>query len=319
MSEQIQAAAPVVESQSQSEQSQGSSSGESVQAAAQDAVAVVTDPNATPAAKIEAKKMLKELKIKYNGKEITEALPFEIPDTQESRDYMTKQLQMSKLGTSKSQELADYNTRVQAFMTELKKNPRKVLEDPSIGIDMKKIAAELIEEEIENAKKSPDQLEREKIQAELKELKAQRETEKQAAQEKERQMAIEYNMQKYDLDITKAFEKTDLPKNAYMARRLADYQYLALKDLNYELPAEDAIELVRQDVMDELNAMFEVMPEEVLEKFVGKKNFDRVRKKNMSKKVAPVPLKSQLKDTATSKVIDKKPEVKKNYKDFFGI
>src|SRR5574343_489951 len=51
----------------------------------------------------ELKKTLKKLKIKFNGKEFDEELPFEISDDEKSREYMTRQLQMSKLSQSKAQ------------------------------------------------------------------------------------------------------------------------------------------------------------------------------------------------------------------------
>src|ERR1019366_3769779 len=47
-----------------------------VQAAANQAKAVINDPNAPKAAKVEAKKMLKQLSYKLDGQDFTENLPF---------------------------------------------------------------------------------------------------------------------------------------------------------------------------------------------------------------------------------------------------
>ncbi len=102
--------------------------------------------NGSPKEQVQAKKMLKQLKIKFNGKESVEDLPFEIPDDAKSIDYMTRQLQMSKLSQSKAQEYSDLEKEVKSFVEALKKDPRKVLSDPTIGIDIKQLAAQVIEE-----------------------------------------------------------------------------------------------------------------------------------------------------------------------------
>ena len=114
--------------------------------------------NGTPAQQKEAKKMLKSLKIKVDGREMEEKLPFEIPDDEETVEWMKRNLQMSKMGAKRAQEYSSLEKEVRTFIDELRKNPRKILADPNIGIDVKKLAAEVIEEEIANSQKSPDQL-----------------------------------------------------------------------------------------------------------------------------------------------------------------
>ena len=99
-------------------------------------------------------KRLKKLKIKYNGKEYEEELPFEIDDNPEVVEYMKKQLQMAKMSQSKAQELSNMQKEVEAFINELRKNPRKILSNPDIGVDVKELVNEILQEEIENSQKS---------------------------------------------------------------------------------------------------------------------------------------------------------------------
>src|ERR1700740_338074 len=81
-----------------------------------------TAQNLTPQ---EVKKKLNSLKIKFNGKEVEEKLPFEIDE--EHADYMRRQIQMAKLAQTKSQESAALERDIINFIQELKTNPRKAL------------------------------------------------------------------------------------------------------------------------------------------------------------------------------------------------
>lgn len=277
--------------------------------------------NGTPAEVKAAKKMLKTLKIKVDGKEYDEALPFEIEDTAENTDYMRKQLQLARMGQDRSKKLSTLEGEVRDFIEELKKNPRKVLSDPTIGVDVKKMAAELIEEEIANSQKSPEQLEIEKAQKELKELKAEREKEKEESKKREFERIQQESFERYDMLIGQAIEKSDLPKSPYIVKKMADYMLLGLQN-GMDVNPSDVIGIIRDEVQDELKQMFSVMPEEVIETIIGKDVFNRVRKKNVAKlkaKNAPATGQNVAQDTGNSGSKEAKPVVKQSMKDYFGF
>lgn len=279
------------------------------------------NPNLSNAQKQQAKKTLKSLKIKYNGREYDEALPFEIPDTPESVDYMRKQLQMSRMGQGKSQELAEFQKQAVEFIDQLKKNPRKILSDPNIGVDLKKIASEILQEEIENAKKSPDQIEKEKLQAELKQLQEERKQEQEQAKQKEFNRIQEQEYERYETLITSALETSDLPKTPYTVKKMADYMLLGLQN-GLDVSPQDVLGLVREEMQNELQEMFAAMPEENIEKVVGKETINRLRKKNLQK-AKQIITKQQIQDVGAKKTeapkddnVDKK---KTDMKQFFGF
>lgn len=307
------ASAESTESQS-IEQSNSPAEGQSV-ADLQDAAA-----NGTPAEQKAAKKMLKELQIKYNGKVEKMSLPFEIPDDEESRNFMTKHLQMSKQGNVKAQEYNQLESEVRSFIEELRKNPRKVLTDPSIGIDLKKMAAELIEEEIANSQKTPEQLEKEKLEAELKAMKEEREKEKEESKKREFERIQQESFERYDMMITQALDKSDLPKSPYVVKKMADYMLMGLQQ-GIDVTAEDVLPLIRDEIQGDLKEMFAVMPEEVIEAIIGKDVFTRVRKKNIAaaKAAKAPPTAQQAKVDTGVKTADEKPKQKQSFKDFFNI
>ncbi len=271
---------------------------------------------AQEAAVIKAK--LRKLNLKVYGRDEVEELPFDLEDNPEAIAYMTKQLQLAKASQRSMQEKSSLEKEVGAFIEDLRKNPRKVLSDPRISVDLKKMAAEIIEEEIEQSKKSPDQIEKEKLEARLKELEDERKKEKDDFRAKELERFTEQQMIQYDNQMTKALEKSDLPKSPYIVKKMADYMLMGLNN-NMALTADDVVPLVREELQNDLKEMFAVMPDEVIEAMVGKEVFGRVRKKNVAKaKATPPTLKSQIQDTGGK--AEAKSEVKpQNYKDFFKI
>lgn len=277
-------------------------------------------PQTVAEAKAEAKR-LNKLRLKVDGRELEEELPFEIDEDPEAVEYLTKQLQMAKVAQKRMAEHAQFQKEVNALVDKLRKNPRAVLSDPSIGIDLKQLAAEIIEEEIANSQKSPEQLEKEKLERELQALKDEREREKQDFQRKEFERLQEVEFERYDALMSKALETSDLPKSPYVVKKMAEYMLLGLNE-GIELTPEDVIPLVRDEIQSDISDMFAAMPEDVVEKLIGKDTLGRIRKKNLSKAKAapPVPVKSAVKDSGTkAQKTEASPAKAKNFKDFFGF
>jgi hypothetical protein len=266
--------------------------------------------------KAEAKKeaaRIKKLKLKVDGKELEEEVNLD------DDEYLTKQLQLAKAAQKRMGEYANLEKQVKAFLDELKKNPRKVLSDPNIGIDVKQLAASIIEEEIENSKKSPEQLEREKLETRLRELEEERKKEKEDFQTKEFERLQQQAYERYDMQMSQALEKSDLPKSPYIIKKMADYMLMGLNE-GLDITPEDVLPLVREEMQNDLKQMFAVMPDEVIESIVGKDVFNRIRKKSVAKaKTPPTPLKSSVKDTGGTNKGEATPVKKQSFRDFFGV
>src|SRR5271166_4683964 len=94
------------QSQEQSNSAPATSSAEA------QAAAVIANPNASNAQKAAAIKKLSNLRIKVDGQEYDEKLPFEIEDTKANREWMTKNLQMSKAAQKRMGEKAQLENEV---------------------------------------------------------------------------------------------------------------------------------------------------------------------------------------------------------------
>jgi hypothetical protein len=317
-----QAAAPAAESQVASAEAPSAESSETEGSqvdAATSTAAIEADPTLTKAEKVAAKKTLKQLKLKVDGKEYTEDLPFEIPE--EASEYMAKQLQLAKAAQKRMNEKATLQKDVDAFLDVLRKDPRKVLSDPNINVDLKQLARTIIEEDIENAKKSPEQLELERAQRELQVLKEEREREVQEFRKQEFERAQKQAYEQYEVQVDRALEKSHLPKSPYVVKKMAEYMYIGLNK-GVDLSPEEVLPLVEQEISEDIKSMFAVMPEDVIEAIIGKDVLSKMRKKRVAQaKAAPPATASQVKDTgkADKPAAKAKDEKKMSIKDFLGI
>jgi hypothetical protein len=296
------------------------SSSESFESASVEGSVEGVEAAASPAeAKAVAKEAarLRSLRLKVDGREIDEDLPFEIPDDPEAIEYMKRHLQMSRMGTKRAQEYAQLEKEIRQLITEGTKNPRKLLKE--LSIDERELARQIIEQEIENAQKTPEQLEKERIEEELRSLKEEREKEKQQFEQKEFERLQEQAYEKYDQQMTAALESSNLPKEPYVVKKIADYMLVALQE-GYDVSAEDVIPLVKQELEKDIQTLINAMPDEALEQFLGKQRLANFRKKNLAKAKEAVAVSSAkaVKDTG-GKTSVKEPEKKMSYKDFFGV
>lgn len=295
-----------------------------IQAVAQDAQATLSNPKASKAAKIEAKKTLKKLTLKVDGQEYDEELPFELPDDPKAVEYMKRQLQMSKMGQNRAQHAATLEKEIVQFFDELKANPKKALSNPAFKdrLDLKKLAAEIIEEEIENSKKSPEQLEKEKLQAELQAIKEERENEKKSAEQREFERLREKYAEDYDMQITQALEGNKIPKSAAAVKKIADYMEIAV-NAGKDVSVNDLIPIIRDELASDFLQHLNSLPDDQLDQYIPKAIQDRLRKKVVAKakQAASNPaLKGNTKVANTGKESEKKAdEPKKTMKQLWGV
>ncbi len=312
-------AAPVESSTSPSTENTNVESSE-----AQEESSISGEPSASAAPKTaaEVKKAIRKLKLKVDKGEIEETLPFDLPDDPKVIEYMQRELQKSKMSSKRAEQYSELESEVRDFVELLRKNPKKALSDPTIGLDLKKFAAEIMEEEIARAQKSPEQLEKEAMEAELKALKEEREKEKESLKKQEFERLQEQAYNTYQSNINKAIEKSDLPKSPYVVKKMADYMLFALQE-GKDVSPEDVLPLVKAEIHQDIKDMFSTMPEEVIENMIGKDVLTRIRKKNVAKAKAnpPVPVNKSVLDTGAGNKpkTEEKSEKKMTLKELFGV
>lgn len=291
-----------------------------VKAEIKDAKEALKDPNLSKVEKKEIKQKIRELTLKVDGKTYKESIPFDVEAGSEAEEYLKRQLQMAKMGNNRAQYAKSLESEVADFFQKLKDDPRSVLSDPNIGVDLKKFANSIIEEEIANSKKSPEQLEKEKLQKELKQIRDEREKEKKDSEQRELERLTQTAYQNYETNIIKTIDTAkDLPKSAYVVKKFADFMVTGLQ-MGADLSPEDVLPLVRAEISNDIKQMFSASPDEMLEAMLGKDRIAKMRKKSIEKaKINPqtAPLKG-VRDVANPN-LPKKEEPKINYKQFFKL
>lgn len=275
---------------------------------------VIADPaNLTVA----EKKMLKQLDIKYNGKSEKFDLPFEIPE--EHADWMRKQAQLAKMSQSKAQETANLERDVTAFLHELQTNPRKALSDPRYGVDLKKVAAEILQEEFERSQKSPEELAHEEYEAERKAFLDEKKKFEDDQKTSKQQAEIEKAALQYDTAMSSALDNYSIPKTAMAMHKMASYMALEIQR-GYEPDMDIIASKVEEDLATDYRDLLKAMPHEKRLKLLGEEIFEEDRKARVARmKKAPSTAKNIAQDIA--KVAPKKDETKakQTFKQRFGI
>lgn len=253
----------------------------------------------------------KKLKLKIDGEEIEDEV--DLDDEEE----LVRTRQFAKVAQKRIAEKADLEKQVREFFRELKSNPKKILSDPALGLDLDQFAAKIMQEKIENSQKSPEVLKQEELERELNDIKAERDREREEKKKLHEERLQEQAFQEYDTMMTEALSKTDLPKSEYVVSKIAQYMIAGLNKGKKFTP-EEVIPHVRADVLEELNQMFQVMPEEVIEKMIGKDKISKLRKKSLAK-APPVPVAKAIPDSGATKEKPKEKGQKQSFRQYFGV
>lgn len=291
------------------EMSQSSEQSGGVEAAADALEAAVESGEITEQ---QAKSMLRKFQLKVNGK----VLEREIDLSDE--DAVRNELQLAHAARGAMQKSSEIEKLYQAELLRLKKDPYSVLAE--LGIDVDELSASHIEKKIEQMKKSPETLERERIQAELKEA---REEARLLKEEKERIESENINKQtlsQIQEEISGAIKAHGkLPNSEYIRRKVAQEMHWAANNGYPDVKAEDVIDSVEHGLRSKISGLFEELPEEMIEQYMGRKAVDKLRAKRVAQAKA-APSLSQVKSTSasTKKVEEDKPKPKVNARDFFG-
>lgn len=268
-------------------------------------------PEMTKAEKKALEKQLRKYKLKVDGEEFEEELDLN------NEEEVKKRLQLARVSQKRMAEAADIRKSAEEFIKLLKENPKRILSDPNIGVDLKKFATDIINEQLEEEAKSPEQKERERVQKELEDLRAEKkkiQEEKEAAEFKRLQ---DEAFNRIDMDITETLQELKLPKKPYVLKKFAELLEIVTEN-DLDISAKDLGPFVRKSIIEDIQEMAGAADDNVLEEIIGKDVLGRIRKNNLAKARKSAPSASSVKPTVdSSKPTDSKPKEKVNMKDFF--
>lgn len=264
-----------------------------------------------------------EFNLKVNGKEITEKINLR------DKERITKALQMEKAAQEAFQQraitakqLQEVQEDVEEFLQQFTENPLSIVMNPEFKLSKeqkRQIAEAILREDLEDSKKTPEQLALEETKRKYEELLAEKE-----ALEEERRQAEQARLQQeaaveLEQEIIQAIEIGQLPRSQYISKKLADLAYIAYVN-GIDLSMQDLIPFVKQQYKKDIADMLGVLSDEEVELLVSKERIRNIRNKQIQsvKPKADAP-KSPLKTQDVGKTSKKEDEPKKiKAKDFFN-
>jgi hypothetical protein len=239
---------------------------------------VKTDAPLTP-------KMIKSLKIKVDNQEYDEALPFEVDENnKEHVEYLKRNLQMSKAASKRMQEASLTKKQAQDFVAMLQQDPMKVLSDPRVMGEEKfrAIAEAYLTKKIQEQQLTPEQRKSIEMQEKLRNYEENEKKQKDEVQAKQVQQLEEHYAQEYQKTIITALQSSNLPKNPFTVKRMAE---LMSKNIQHglELEPNHLAQLVREDYQKELAALIGGSdPDQIIAMF-GDEMTNKIRKADLAK------------------------------------
>jgi hypothetical protein len=240
---------------------------------------------------------IRTFNIKVNGKNKEVKL-----DLSNDKD-LERYINLAESSTEKFEEAAMTKKQVEKLITELKTNPLAILKHKDLGLDVKKLAAQILEEEMRENELSPEQKKVRDMEARLKDYE---EEKKRVEEEKDlsnRELMKSKAVQQFDEEVSQALTNSSLPKSPYVVKRISDalLEVLTLEDdkgnaLYPNATVKDILPFVQEQITNELKAMFEVAPDEVVEQLLGNK-LTSMRKNRVAKAKAAPP---KIQDTGKS-------------------
>lgn len=273
--------------------------------------AAAKDPSLSKAEKKEIQKQLKKFQIKVDGK--LEDVELDLSNEEE----LKKHLQLSKAAQRRMQESTALKKDIETFIQMLKTNPKKVLADPNIGVDLKEFASSILQEQLEEEKKTPEQKRIEELERKLQEEMDAKEKEKQEREADEYQKMQAEAERKYEEGFTKALEMSGLEKSPYTVSKMVDIMKNAL-ELGYDPSPEQVAQILRARVEADVKSLFASSNEDILDALLGDDAFSKIQKRRLAKSRAASKVATSVPKVA-SEDEGKKEEKKISARDFFGF
>ena len=240
-----------------------------------DAPESTTDGKEVPAKAAKAAEAIKaeirKMKLKIDGKE-----------EEMTEDEVIKLAQMGRGSNKRFEEAKVMRQQAEQFLAMLKSDPKSVLSNPAIGVDLRKFAEEIVWEHIQDEALSPEQKKARDVQKELDKYKKQEEETKKTQAEQQMKALHDKYAVDYDRKITSALQTSGLPKTPATVKRMAEYMFTAVQN-GYDLEPSDLVEQVRKDYYQDIKDLFGQTEGDQLLSILGEDVAKKIRHSDMKR------------------------------------
>ena len=227
--------------------------------------------------------LLRQIKLKVDGKEEEMELPFEVNEDQ--AEWLKRHIQPTRAAQKRFQEVSTEKKRLEQALSNFKNDPASAMK--ALGVDAEQFAEQLMIKKLEEQEMTPEQREARKLQNELAQYKAQEKQRKEQAEAAATKAEYQTKLAEFTTQITTHLDKGGLPKSDTTQKRMAEYMMMNLQN-NMGLPMESIVDLVREDYIADFRDVLSNASGEQIQKLLGKDTADKLRKSDLAQlKKAP--------------------------------
>lgn len=255
-----------------------------------------------------AKEAARKLKLKINGRE----MELEEPE-------VIRRAQLASAADEKFREAAEMRKQAEQFFQTLLSDPKSVLLHPELRdkINFRQLAEEFLGSELKRELMSPEERELQELREWRKQQQEQAENAKREqmtkAQREEMTRLQQQAAKKYDQEITDILSVSQLPKNPYTVKRVAELLHGALSK-GYELDVQTAVDMVRESYMSDVQALVGGLDGEALVRVLGDEITKKLRKHDLARLKAQL-AQPQVADVAQQQLGDAPPRQQREPQD----
>jgi hypothetical protein len=236
----------------------------------------------TPEEQKELEEKIEELELKVNGKTVKEKVNLN------DKARLQKAFQMEKAANeafqkaaAREKQIAQMEAEMDTFLQILKSDPLRILSNPELGIKLEDLADKVLAQKIEEASKSPEQLELEKARAKLEEYERKIKEEEQARQLAERQKLEQEAEQHVQEEILAAIDSGSLPKSPYIINKMAQLASIAF-DNGIDVDFKDLVPVVSKMYKRDAKEFLGMMKDDEIEELISADRIKAIRNARIS-------------------------------------
>lgn len=259
----------------------------------------------TPAEQKVIEKLERSYKLKVNGKDVEEKLDLNNEAEVRKHLQLSKAAQEAMAKSAQSQkQIQQMEMEMDQFLQMLKNDPMKILSNPALGLKLEDMADKILASKIEEASKSPEQIELEKARAKLEEYEKKINDEKVAREKAETERLQSEAEAHIQSEIMEAIDSGSLPKSPYIINKMAQLASIAFEN-NIDVNMKDLAPIVNKMYKRDIAEMMGKMKDDEIEELVSPDRIKAIRNARIQAARGKVAQASKIVDTGA------KPQAKK--------
>ena len=190
----------------------------------------------------------------------------------------------------KFEEASTYKKQAEQLVDMLQRDPLSILKHPSLGLDIKKLAEQVLLQDIEEQAKSPEQKRIEEMEKKIKDYEDAKKQREDADKARQLEEATRRNKEELENSMISALQTADLPPEPFFIRRVADAMAAAVEAGWENVTVESIMPYVQNKLKEDFGSLINKNSDpDRLEKLLGKGVLDNYRKSKIAKvkKTAP--------------------------------